>query len=112
MKTRPTCPTHRRESPVHRAPTHVAAALKAETGYAAGDWIRAGRVSAAADRLAHTDASLDEIAAAGFTDVIHTFSEYDLRYHLEDVERLVSETRSRGLAAGWRRRPSGAIVSS
>jgi hypothetical protein len=47
----------------------------------------------------HARSDLDEIADAGFTDVIHTFSEYDLRYHVEDVERLVTETRSRGLAA-------------
>jgi hypothetical protein len=46
----------------------------------------------------HARRDLDEIAAAGFTDVIHTFSEHDLRYHAGDVARLVAETRARGLA--------------
>jgi hypothetical protein len=45
----------------------------------------------------HAAADLDEIAAAGFRAVTHTLSEYDLRYHLEDVRRLVVETKRRGL---------------
>jgi hypothetical protein len=47
----------------------------------------------------HARHDLDEIAAAGFTDVIHTFSEHDLRYHRGDVARLVTESRARGLGA-------------
>jgi len=47
----------------------------------------------------HARRDLDEIAAAGFAAVTHTFSEHDLRYHVEDVGRLVEETRSRGLEA-------------
>jgi hypothetical protein len=48
----------------------------------------------------HAAADLDEIAAAGFHAVTHTFSEYDLRYHREDVRLLVAETKRRGLEAG------------
>ena len=44
--------------------------------------------------LRHARRDLDEIAEAGFSEVTHTFSEHDLRYHLEDVGRLVEETRS------------------
>jgi hypothetical protein len=47
----------------------------------------------------HARADLDEIAGAGFTDVVHTFSEHDLRYHVDDVARLVEETKVRGLGA-------------
>jgi hypothetical protein len=46
----------------------------------------------------HARRDLDEIASAGFTDVVHTFSEHDLRYHTGDVARLVAETRARGLS--------------
>jgi hypothetical protein len=48
----------------------------------------------------HARRDLDEIAAAGFRTVTHTLSEHDLRYHLGDVERIVAETRARGLEAG------------
>ena len=47
----------------------------------------------------HARRDLDEIAEAGFAAVTHTFSEHDLRYHVEDVGRLVEETRARGLEA-------------
>lgn len=47
----------------------------------------------------HARADLDEIAAAGFGSVTHTFSEHDLRYHEGDVVRLVAETKARGLEA-------------
>ena len=47
----------------------------------------------------HAAADLDEIAAAGFAAVTHTFSEHDLRYHRDDLERLVRETRERGMEA-------------
>lgn len=48
----------------------------------------------------HARRDLDEIAAAGFRTVTHTLSEHDLRYHRGDVERLVAETKARGLEAG------------
>lgn len=47
----------------------------------------------------HVRHDLDEIAGAGFAAVTHTFSEYDLRYHLADMERIVEETKARGLEA-------------
>jgi hypothetical protein len=47
----------------------------------------------------HARTDLDEIAAAGFRSVTHTFSEHDLRYHERDVGVLVAETKSRGLEA-------------
>jgi hypothetical protein len=47
----------------------------------------------------HAARDLDEIAAAGFASVTHTFSEHDLRYHAGDVARLVEMTRLRGLDA-------------
>jgi hypothetical protein len=45
----------------------------------------------------HARRDLDEIAAAGFRTITHTFSEHDLRWHVEDVGRLVEESRARGL---------------
>jgi hypothetical protein len=45
----------------------------------------------------HVRRDLDEIAEAGFAAVTHTFSEHDLRFHVEDVGRIVEETRDRGL---------------
>ena len=47
----------------------------------------------------HVQTDLDEIAAAGFKSVTHTFSEHDLRYHAKDVAKIVAETKSRGLEA-------------
>lgn len=47
----------------------------------------------------HVRTDLDEIAAAGFKSVTHTFSEHDLRYHAKDVAAIVAETKSRGLEA-------------
>ena len=49
--------------------------------------------------LRHARRDLDEIAGAGFRAVTHTLSEHDLRYHRDDVRRLVEETRRRGLEA-------------
>jgi hypothetical protein len=48
----------------------------------------------------HVREDLDEIAAAGFTAVTHTFSEHDLRHHAANVAAIVLATRSRGLEAG------------
>ncbi len=47
----------------------------------------------------HVRSDLDEIAEAGFSSVIHTFSEYDLRFHEADLGRIVEETQKRGLEA-------------
>jgi hypothetical protein len=49
--------------------------------------------------IRHARRDLDEIAEAGFSAVIHTYPEYDLRYHEEDLGRIVEETRARGLEA-------------
>ncbi|NNE43362.1 MAG: hypothetical protein HKN12_04070 [Gemmatimonadetes bacterium] len=48
----------------------------------------------------HVRTDLDEIAGAGFTSVTHTFSEHDLRFHTEDMARIVEESRTRGLEVG------------
>ena len=48
----------------------------------------------------HAARDLDEIAEAGFRSITHTFSEHDLRYHQEDVGRLVEASRERGLEVG------------
>lgn len=45
----------------------------------------------------HAARDLDEIAEAGFLEITHTFSEHDLRHHVEDVGRLVEGSRARGL---------------
>ena len=45
----------------------------------------------------HARRDLDEIAEAGFGSITHTFSEHDLRYHQDDLARIVSESKARGL---------------
>jgi hypothetical protein len=47
--------------------------------------------------LRHVRSDLDEIAEAGFSFVVHTFSEHDLRFHVGDLARIVEESRLRGL---------------
>ena len=47
--------------------------------------------------LRHVRRDLDEIAEAGFEAVVHTFPEYDLRFHEADVGSILEETRSRGM---------------
>ncbi len=62
---------------VYRTPSHVASTIKTATGYSVGDWIRSGRVGEATNRLAHTDASLDEIAAhVGWQDKTHFIRQF------------------------------------
>lgn len=57
---------------VHRAPAHVAATVKKETGFSVGNWIQAGRLGEAARRLNHTEDSMLEIThAVGWQDVTH-----------------------------------------
>jgi len=66
---------------VHRTPTHVAATVKKTTGYSVGEWINSGRVGEAANRLAHTDDSLDEIANhVGWQDKTHFIRQFRKAY--------------------------------
>ena len=45
----------------------------------------------------HTGSDLDDIAASGSTYVIHCLSEFDVRWQLDSVGRLVADTKARGL---------------
>lgn len=66
---------------VHRTPAHVAAEVKKSTGYAVGEWIRAGRVAEAAARLAHTDDSIDQVARdVGWQDQTHFIRQFRKAY--------------------------------
>jgi len=66
---------------VHRTPAHVAATIKKSTGYSVGEWIASGRVGEAANRLAHTDDSLDEIAnRVGWQDKTHFIRKFRKAY--------------------------------
>lgn len=66
---------------VHRSPAHVAAMVKKATGYPVGTWIRAARVAEAANRLSHTDDSLDEVAAqVGWKDKTHFIRQFRKAY--------------------------------
>jgi AraC-like DNA-binding protein len=66
---------------VHRTPTHVAATIKAATGYSVGQWISAGRVAEAAARLAHTDESIDQITTrVGWQDTTHFIRQFRKAY--------------------------------
>jgi len=49
--------------------------------------------------LHHVEADLDEIAGAGYRHVLHTFSEGDQRYYLDQMARIVHATHARGLTA-------------
>ncbi len=66
---------------VHRTPAHTTAMLKKNTGFSAGHWITAGRVSEAARRLTHTDDSLEMIAEhVGWKDVTHFIRQFRKAY--------------------------------
>ncbi len=66
---------------VHRSPAHVTATVKKSTGYSVGEWIAAGRVAEAANRLVHTDDSLDDIAAhVGWQDKTHFIRQFRKAY--------------------------------
>lgn len=66
---------------VHRTPAHVAASVKKSTGYSVGEWINSGRVGEAANRLAHTEDSLDEIAnRIGWQDKTHFIRQFRKAY--------------------------------
>jgi AraC-like DNA-binding protein len=57
---------------VGRSPAYVTTALKRATGKTAGEWIMAGRVAEARNRLLHTDEHVDVIAGrVGYADVTH-----------------------------------------
>lgn len=62
---------------VHRSPAHVATCVKKATGFTVGDWLRSLRVAEAAAWLAHSDASLDEIAErVGWQDKTHLIRQF------------------------------------
>ena len=66
---------------VHRTPAHVAATIKKSTGYSVGAWINSGRVGEAANRLVHTDDSLDDVAASvGWQDKTHFIRQFRKAY--------------------------------
>lgn len=66
---------------VHRSPAHVTSTVKKATGYSVGEWIAAGRVAEAANRLAHTDDSLDDIAEhVGWKDKTHFIRQFRKAY--------------------------------
>ena len=57
---------------VHRAPAHLAAVVKAETGRTVGDWITHARMSQARQLLLRSDETVEAIAArVGFASPSH-----------------------------------------
>jgi AraC-like DNA-binding protein len=57
---------------VKRSPAYVTTALKRATGKSVGEWITAGRLAEARNRLLHTDELVDVIAdRVGYADVTH-----------------------------------------
>lgn len=57
---------------VHRSPSHVATTVKAATGKTVVQWITAGRLAEARNRLLHTDELIDVIAErVGYADPTH-----------------------------------------
>lgn len=57
---------------VRRSPAHVTTALKRATGKSVGEWITAGRLAEARNRLLHTDEMVDVIAErVGYRDATH-----------------------------------------
>jgi AraC-like DNA-binding protein len=57
---------------VGRTPSHLANAIRQETGLTVGDWLREHRMSEARRRLRETDASVESIASqVGYADVTH-----------------------------------------
>jgi AraC-like DNA-binding protein len=57
---------------VGRTPSHLANAIRQETGLTVGDWLREHRMSEARRRLRDTDASVESIASqVGYADVTH-----------------------------------------
>lgn len=57
---------------VRKSPAYVTTALKRATGKSVGEWITAGRMAEARNRLLHTDEHVDVIAErVGYADVTH-----------------------------------------
>lgn len=57
---------------VGRTPSHLANAIRRETGLTVGDWLREHRIAEARRRLLETDASIESIAdQVGYADVTH-----------------------------------------
>lgn len=55
---------------VHRTPSHVATAVREETGLTVGDWLREHRMAEARRRLLETTTSVESIASqVGYSDV-------------------------------------------
>ncbi|NVB40960.1 helix-turn-helix domain-containing protein [Pseudenhygromyxa sp. WMMC2535] len=66
---------------VGRAPAHVAATIKRQTGYTVGAWISSIRLAEATSRLVHTDDSIAEIAqAVGWADQTHFIRQFRKAY--------------------------------
>ncbi|MBV1857872.1 MAG: AraC family transcriptional regulator [Nannocystaceae bacterium] len=66
---------------VHKSPAHLTTTVKAETGHTVGEWIRAGRLSEACSRLAHTDDSLEEVSTAvGWKDATQLIRQFRRAY--------------------------------
>ncbi|WP_045117072.1 AraC family transcriptional regulator [Plesiocystis pacifica] len=64
-------------SAVGRAPTHVAATVKRETGHTVGEWITAAKLAEASSRLLHTDDPIADIAASvGWRDQTHFIRQF------------------------------------
>ncbi len=79
---------------VHCTPSHLASVVKRETGHTVGEWIATIRVSAAADWLVHSDASVSEIAEkVGWADATHFIRQFRKR---EGCTPAVYRRRSRG----------------
>ncbi|MGH1343046.1 MAG: AraC family transcriptional regulator [Nannocystales bacterium] len=66
---------------VHKSAAHLTTTVKAETGHTVGEWIRAGRLSEACNRLAHTDDSVEEVSAAvGWKDATQLIRQFRRAY--------------------------------
>ncbi len=79
---------------VGRAPAHVAATVKKQTGHTVGAWITSIRVAEAASRLVHTDDSIADIAqAVGWRDPTHFIRQFRRAYAITP--------------AAWRRKHRG-----
>ena len=62
---------------VHLSAAHLAAKMKATTGYSVGQWIQRNRIRQACDYLASTDKTVEEIASAlGWQDVTHFIRQF------------------------------------
>jgi AraC-like DNA-binding protein len=66
---------------VARAPAHVAATIKKQTGHTVGAWITSIRLAESASRLVHTDDSIAEIAERiGWRDQTHFIRQFRRAY--------------------------------